>query len=430
MKRPELMIMNGALNGQRFGVKEGGLRLGRSSSNDIHIPDEELSRNHCLFEPVGETGIRVTDLASANGTLVNGTALGGDPADLKLGDIVEVGQTTISVVGDQPLPDSGEVDLGLGDSAKRPTEPVRRRSPLMNILWPVAVLLVGAAICLMLSAPQKTEEVAPVSEVEAAPAIREVGYEKVEANLDGIFRYSLAVAADGTIRVTLDDTKENRHPTIPAKRLDARALKDLNDILPPEAFKGLDGEYVGAEPDTQSLTSWRLKVVYTTGVREVRVVNTQEPEAFRSVREKLEAFSKNELGIHAIQYSRDKLVALAEESIALGRTKWEDREVRHGNLSDAIAAFKEAVFYLETIDPKPDCYAGAREGLEKAQKELDHRYAEQRFLADKAINLRQWENAQRELTILMEMVPDRGDDRNREAAAKLVDVEKRMKGGK
>ena len=38
------MIMNGALNGQRFEVKEGGLRLGRSSSNDIHIPDEELLR--------------------------------------------------------------------------------------------------------------------------------------------------------------------------------------------------------------------------------------------------------------------------------------------------------------------------------------------------------------------------------------------------
>jgi pSer/pThr/pTyr-binding forkhead associated (FHA) protein len=76
MKRPELMVMSGALAGQRFVVGEGGIRLGRSSSNDIHIPDEELSRNHCLFEPVGEDGIRVTDLASANGTLVNGAALG------------------------------------------------------------------------------------------------------------------------------------------------------------------------------------------------------------------------------------------------------------------------------------------------------------------------------------------------------------------
>ena len=422
--------MNGALNGQRFEVKAGGLRLGRSSSNDIHIPDEELSRNHCLFEQVGEDGIRVTDLASANGTLVNGKALGSDPLVLKLGDIIEVGQTTISVVGDQPLPGAGDIDLGFGGSAKSPSEPARRRSPFMNMLWPVAVLGAGAAIWLMLSAPQKTEEVAPVAEVESVPAVREVSYEKVEANLDGIFRYSLVVSADGRIRVTLDDTKENRHPTIPAKRLDERAMKDLNDILPPTALKGLDSEYVGAEPEAQSLTSWRLKVVYSTDVHEVRVVNTQEPESFRSVREKLEAFSKNELGIHAIQYSRDKLVALAEESIVLGRTKWEDREVRHGNLSDAIAAFKEAVFYLETIDPKPDCYADAREGLERAQKELDRRYADQRFLADRAINLRQWESAQRELTVLMEMVPDRGDDRNREAAAKLIDVEKRLKGGK
>ena len=62
MKRPELMIMNGTLAGQRFEVKDGGLRLGRSSSNDIHVPDEELSRNHCLFETVGESGVRVSGL--------------------------------------------------------------------------------------------------------------------------------------------------------------------------------------------------------------------------------------------------------------------------------------------------------------------------------------------------------------------------------
>ena len=76
MKRPELLITNGAFADRRFVVGEAGLRLGRSSSNDIHIPDEELSRNHCLFEPSGEDGIRVTDLASANGTEVNGGVWG------------------------------------------------------------------------------------------------------------------------------------------------------------------------------------------------------------------------------------------------------------------------------------------------------------------------------------------------------------------
>ena len=421
--------MNGTLNGQRFAVKEGGLRLGRSSSNDIHVPDEELSRNHCLFEPFGETGIRVTDLASANGTLVNGVALGGDPVELKLGDLIEVGKTVISVVGDQPLPSAGDVDLGLGLTAGQDPAP-RHRSPLANVLWIVAVAVAGIAIYLTLATPQDSAETAPAVIVDETPVVQEVFYEKVEANLDGIFRYEMTVSPDGMIRVTLDDTRENRHPTIPAKQLDERARTELNDILPLKALREIDREYVGIEPDPPSLTSWRLKVVYTTAARTIRIANTQEPEAFRTIREKLEAFSKNELGIHAIQYPRAKLVELAGEAIAVGKTKWEDRDVQHGNLFGAVAAFKEALFYLETVDPKPACVGDARKGLEDAQSELERRYANQRFLADRAINLGQWETAQRELAVLLEMIPDRGDGRNREASAKLIDVEKRMKGGK
>ena len=420
--------MNGTLNGQRFAVKEGGLRLGRSSSNDIHVPDEELSRNHCLFEPFGETGIRVTDLASANGTLVNGVALGGDPVELKLGDLIEVGKTVLSVIGDQPLPGAGGVDLGLGGAAA-PEVPVRRRSPLANILWAVAVIVVGVAIYGVLKAPREDEEVEPATIQEETPVVREVCYEKVEANLNGIFRYEMTVSSDGQIKVTLDDTTENRHPAIPTKKLGEHALAELNDILALKALREFDSEYVGLEPDPPALTSWRLKVVYTTAAHTVRIVNAQEPEAFRAIRERLEAFSKNELGIHAIQYPRAKLVKLAEEAVALGKAKWGDREVQHGNLFAAVMAFKEAIFYLETVDPKPACVEDARRGLEEARKELDRRYGDQRFLADRAINLRQWETAQRELSILLEMVPDRGDDRNREASAKLIDVERRMKKG-
>ena len=429
MKRPELMIMSGALNGQRFEVKDGGLRLGRSSSNDIHIPDEELSRNHCLFEPVGEDGIRVTDLASANGTFVNGVALDEDPVDLKLGDLIEVGKTVVSVVGDQPLPGAADVDLGLGQADGAEAAPVRRRSPLANVLWIVAVAVAGVAIYLMLVTPPSDEDAAPAAIVEETPVLREVSYEKVEANSEGIFRYEMTVAPDGTIRVTLDDTKENRHPSIPPKQLGERAQAELNEILSLKTLQEFDQEYVGLEPDPPALTSWRLKVVYSTDARTIRIVNTQEPEAFRTVRERLEAFSKNELGIHAIQYPRDKLVALAEESVALGKAKWEDREVQHGNLFAAVMAFREAIFYLETVDPKPDCIQDARQGLEAAQKELDRRYGDQRFAADRAINLGQWDTAQRELSVLLEMIPDRDDGRNREAAAKLVDVEKRMKKG-
>ena len=155
-----------------------------------------------------------------------------------------------------------------------------------------------------------------------------------------------------------------------------------------------------------------------------------EPDAFRSVREKLETFSKNQLGVWALQYSRDKLIELAEEAIRVGQSRWEDRDVQHGNLFGAVASFKEAIFYLETVNPKPECAETARERLRESQEELEKRYSDQRFLADRAINLGDWDAARRELVVLMEMVPDRADDRNREATAKLVDVEKRLKGGK
>jgi len=430
-KRPELMVTTGNLAGKRFSVGSGGLRLGRSSSNDIHVPDEELSRNHCLFETVGEEGLRLTDLASANGTFLNGRQLGGDPAELHVGDVIEVGKTVLRVVGDEPVPAPapGTVDLGLGAATKRPAE-TKRRSLLANLLWVVALALAGGAIYLVLVSPAGEQVPTPIAAVEEEPVLQELFYEKVEASFEGIFRYELSLSPDGVLSVSVDDVpKENRHLT---KRspLDERAKAELGEIVSWKALREIDREYAGVEPDPPALNSWTLKAVYSSRVRTVKIVNTQEPEAFRVVREKLEAFSKNELGINAINYPRAKLIELAEESLALGRSKWADRDVQHGNLFGAVAAFGEALFYLETINPKPDCAQEARRGLDEAKGELEKRYRDQRFAADRAINLGQWDVAQRELSVLFEMVPDRKDDRNREAAAKLIDVEKRMKGGK
>jgi hypothetical protein len=239
----------------------------------------------------------------------------------------------------------------------------------------------------------------------------------------------MTLSPDGVLKVTIDDVpKENRHLT-KSEKLSEQSLKELNEILDFDALRKIDREYAGVESEPPKLESWNLKVVYTSRVRSVSIVNTREPEAFKAIREKLEAFSKNQLGIWAIQYSREKLIELAEEANRLGRTKWEDRDVQYGNLFGAVAAFKEAIFYLETVNPKPPCAEEAHSALERAEAELDKRYRDQRFLADRAINLQRWDVAQKELGILLEMVPERGDDRHREATAKLIDVEKRMKKG-
>ena len=456
-KRPELLITSGPMAGTRFEVGAGGVRLGRSSSNDVSIPDEELSRNHCLFEQSGEAGVRVTDLASANGTFVNGEQLGSDSRELKAGDAIEVGSTAISVIGEEPPPAQrhatpvargASIDLGLGTtpaaashgvaasrpSARRPDGPPR--AMLANVLWIVAALIVAVAIAVVLCAPRDSEKpvVAPVTEEKPEKKLISLCYEKIEADASRVFSYRMDVDKSGVLHVAFDDVPgENRHVDKKAK-LSEKAMKRILEVLDRPGFAALDDAYTGfSVEDENALKSFRIRVVRWNSIKDVLVENTQEPDAFREVREALEAFSRNELGIWAVQYSKEKLMELSEESAKVGDAKWEDREVEYGNLSAAVKAYKDALFYLETIKPKPESFTTVKERLARSEAELKQRYEDQRFLVDKAINLGDWETAQNELKILCELVPERDDPRHAEANARLVDVENRMKkarGGK
>lgn len=451
-KRLELLVEGGELNGKRFAVGPDGLRLGRSSSNDIHINDEKLSRNHCLFEQSGETGIMVTDLASANGTILNGEEIASNPVELKAGDVLEVGDTVINIVGEagvqstvvasaQPKQVQGKVDLGFGGetgqkrasgvaaSAEDKKESGRRHFAIV-VLTLVAlaagVLAFSDKIMNLIAKHDNDITSSPLEAGEENPVIKELYYEKIEANSSRIYRYEMRLNRENVLSIKIDDVPgENRH-VFKHKSLDGRAMKELNAILDFEQMRKFDREYAGMESAPTELESRTLKVIYSNRARSVRIVNAEEPEAFRVVREKLETFSKNELGAWAIQYSREKLIELAQESIALGRAKWEDRDVKYGNLSASLAAYNDAFFYLDTLNPKPDFADEAKEGMLRTKAELEKRYKDQRFLADRAINLGNWEDAKRELLVLIEMFPDRTDDRNREASNKLIDIEKRM----
>ena len=454
MKRPELTITAGPLAGKRYEVPEGGLRLGRASTNDICIPDEGLSRNHCLFERTGEDGIRIVDLASANGSYVNGEAVGDAPVALKPGDTVEVGETVLEVVGETPAPvaassapAAGSLDLGLGPGKGTSAAPGAAagapggKSPrkALNLVIAAAAAAALGAIYLLLTADSQPAEkseskgsgkATPVA--KAKPHVRSLRYEKVEADGGHIFRYWMEIGADGVLKVAYDDVPgENRHAEKSGK-LQPAALEHIDRILSEAEFLALDAEYTGASAATENeLKSWRIRFVREDGrVKDTLVENTVAPDAFRAASDALEAFSRNELGIWAIQYSKEKLLELSAASEAAADAKWDERDVEYGNLAESIVHYREAVFYLETVNPKPDGYAELKEKLRRAETTLADRYREQRFLADKAINLRDWEAAKRELRVLCDLVPDKNDERHAEANAKLVDVEKRIKEAK
>lgn len=71
------------------------LRIGRARDNDIALDDTKASRYHAELIPRGATA-EIRDCGSANGTRVNGEPV--DRHEVRVGDLVEIGDTTMRVV--------------------------------------------------------------------------------------------------------------------------------------------------------------------------------------------------------------------------------------------------------------------------------------------------------------------------------------------
>jgi len=91
-----LSIEEGPDAGRTETLSPGGVyTIGRDGA-DIPLNDTKVSRKHAEIGLYGPDAYMVRDLASTNGTLLNGKAVG-DRARLRNGDLVRVGDTTIRI---------------------------------------------------------------------------------------------------------------------------------------------------------------------------------------------------------------------------------------------------------------------------------------------------------------------------------------------
>jgi hypothetical protein len=92
-----LAAINGPWAGHLFRLNPKGTVLGRDARSDIILDDEAVSNLHAKVRQEGEEDNRpkfyIQDLASTNGTFVNGEAITKCP--LKDGDRIVVGQITL-----------------------------------------------------------------------------------------------------------------------------------------------------------------------------------------------------------------------------------------------------------------------------------------------------------------------------------------------
>jgi len=70
------------------------ITIGRAASNTVHIAEERASREHCRIERAEGGAYKLTDLASRNGTYLNGQLA--DEQVLRAGDVIRIGDTTIT----------------------------------------------------------------------------------------------------------------------------------------------------------------------------------------------------------------------------------------------------------------------------------------------------------------------------------------------
>lgn len=444
-----LIIAKGDRQGQEFTITAGGMRVGRSESNDLVLDRGTLSQFHCRFFFKSDGSLWVTDFGSTNQTLVNGHSI--TEQRLDRGDSVDVGGVIFKVVDDRsPAPASEKSERAPSHTAEKPPAPAPqpkadgqsdgdssphydlgfkrepsggKRSLVLRLGWALATLVLIVLLALVIFKFAGSQGDVQTSAPAPRPDLPlQIDYEKVEGDDSNIFRYALTLE-DGILSIRIDDIKNTRH-IVREKEVAPELVADLRDRIDATEFFYLQPDYSGISPGIYEL--WDLSITIGRKTAHVRVFNRLEPNDFKEVREMVEEFGKTELGLAALALSPEKLREMASDAYLLGRKNFEERQVRYENLWESIRQFKLAQWYLETIEPKPDFYRKAVTGLDQAERALDERYQDYIFRADRAVKLGDWEEAAKNLRIILRLIPDRNDERHSDAQKQLLSVERRL----
>ncbi|MBO1765807.1 FtsK/SpoIIIE domain-containing protein [Allobranchiibius sp. GilTou38] len=92
----ELVATEGPCVGARAVMTGACVVVGRASENHLVLQDDDLSRHHCELQ-VEQGRAVVRDLCSTNGTWIDGSRIGPDFVDLRVGQRLRVGGTTLAI---------------------------------------------------------------------------------------------------------------------------------------------------------------------------------------------------------------------------------------------------------------------------------------------------------------------------------------------
>ncbi len=441
-----LIIEQGKDVGREVTVPVGGMKFGRSPANELVLDDDSVMLFHGRFFFKSDGSLWVTDFGAGEKTTVGGQPI--DEHQLKVGDLVEVGQTAFRIINTSQVEEGaaavpsvapkatpataeqgeGAIDLGFKraswhaktDAAAKKETRSTLMHRLMQVGIPLLVLLVLAAIGSMLM----QSDWGGGSQVQQSNSLA-LTYERVRADNDNIFRYFVALDDKGILSIQIDELKNNLHYQ-KSKQLSASLLTQLAHNIEDAGFFNAESNDSGFSRNQYDL--FDLAVKRNRHYHRVRVLNSRSSIAIERTEEVLKEFASRELNIpFTMSMTSDERIRYGLQALELAKTRYAERDVRHGNLAQSIKHYNEALLFLQDITDQRAAYEDADAGLDVATAERDERYDSYMFKADHSIALQEWQAAYKSLQILQELVPDREDPRRDKINDKLMGVERHLR---
>lgn len=138
----KLVVKQGGPTRRQFDLTGADMVIGRGSEDvQIVIPSAEVSRKHALITRM-EDRFFLTDLASSNGTFLNGERIGPEPVALQPGDEIQLSRTVKlvftppreeAVEAPRPTPDDGAAETIMGAQLEALDEQVPSTPPEMIV---------------------------------------------------------------------------------------------------------------------------------------------------------------------------------------------------------------------------------------------------------------------------------------------------------
>ncbi len=436
MKNYIITITRGPDAGKTFDVPQTGGELGRLDSVAFAINDLSLSRKHCRFR-IAADFLFVSDLDSANGTCVNGKEITSETILLP-GCVISVGETELQISEktsplkqtispsapptQNPIEDAfsqtSDINLGLNETSQEDDPKKQTIRPLLYALGAIALIALGSAFFFARPAPVAEQtQVTPIKHPDQDKI--DLSYSRIKVREHEIFDYRLSLTSDGKMAAdiyTIADKGREHHKHCALSKADVtRFITELTK-LPLNTLKPLYADHPQnlVNIDKQSLALAIGRNLYTS-----TRLNRAQAKAFKEICDFIEAFAADKLDIWSLSLSPVELLSRANKSYQLAIRYYEQRKAKPERLFEAINSYKLAIADAEALTPKPTFLTPARQELKIAEDELTEKYKALRFTATQSRNIKRYDEACQALKSILQMIPDRNDDRHIQSALEL-----------